>query len=91
MVWTQAGEIITLLRKQLGLDGEVFVIEKIFKKEIGINEIEITGYKNGIIFSKTTSSVVICELTIRKNEILRKLNQYFGNQKIKNIKITITD
>jgi hypothetical protein len=91
MSWTQAGKIINLLRKQLGLEEEFFIIEKVFKKEIGIDGVEITGYKKGTIFSKTISSAVSCEITIRKKEILKKLNQYIGNSKIKNIKIKIEE
>jgi hypothetical protein len=89
MAWTQAAEIIKLLRKQLGLEEEFFTVEKVWKKEVGIDSIEITGYKNGVIFTKTLSSVASYELTVRKKEIIKKLNQYIGGSKIKNIRIKI--
>jgi hypothetical protein len=87
--WTQAGDVINLLKERLGLDETFFIVEKVWKKEIGIENIEMCGYKNGIIFAQTQSSVASYELTIRKKEIIKKLNQYFNSPKIKNIKIKI--
>ncbi|MDR3275160.1 MAG: DUF721 domain-containing protein [Endomicrobium sp.] len=89
MSWTSAAEIINLLKKQLGLNEDFFTIEKIWKKEVNINGVEISGYKNGTIFAQTQSSVASSELTIRKKDIIKKLNQYLGSPKIKNIKIKI--
>ncbi|MDR3071278.1 MAG: DciA family protein [Endomicrobium sp.] len=88
MGWTQACQVIDLLRKRLGLE-EFFTIEKVFEREVGIEGVEIIGYEDGTVFTKTVSSVVKCELVIRKKEIIRKLNQYIGASKIKNIKIKI--
>jgi hypothetical protein len=87
--WTQAEEIISLLKKKLGLDEDFFVIRKIWEKEIGINGVEISGYKDGTILAQTQSSAANFELTTRKKEIIRKLNQYIGSSKIKNIKVKI--
>ncbi|GHT53764.1 hypothetical protein AGMMS50233_00380 [Endomicrobiia bacterium] len=89
MAWTQAAETINLLRKKLGLYEEFFIVQKVWKREVGIDCVEIAGYKNGIIFTKTLSSVANYELTVRKKEIIKKLNQYIGSPKIKNIKIKI--
>ena len=89
MSWTQAEEIISLLKKKLGLDEDFFVIRRIWEKEIGINGVEISGYKDGTIFAQTQSSAASFELTTRKKEIIRKLNQYISSSKIKNIKVKI--
>jgi hypothetical protein len=89
MSLVRAGEIINILKKQLGLDETFFIVEKVWKKEVGMEDVNVTGYKNGVIFAQTHSSVVSYELTVRKNEIIKKLNQYFGNKKIKNIKVKI--
>jgi hypothetical protein len=91
MSWTKASEIIELLRKKLGLEEDFFTVGKVWAKEVGIEGIEITGYKNGTIFTKTQSSVAVSELNLRKKEILKNLNQYIGSQKIKNIKIKIEE
>jgi hypothetical protein len=83
MVWTNAHNIITLLKKRFGLDEDFFTIQKVWKDKIGINGAEITGYKNGVIFAKTESSVVSYELMLGKKEIIKKLNQYIEIAKIK--------
>ncbi|MDR1511723.1 MAG: hypothetical protein LBS15_03010 [Endomicrobium sp.] len=89
MSWTPSEEIINLLREQLGLDDVFFTLEKVWDREVGIEGVEITGYKNGTIFARTQSSVANYEITIRKGEIVKRLNQYISGQKIKNIKISI--
>jgi hypothetical protein len=89
MSWAKASEVIDLLRKRLGLEEEFFIVERVWNKEVGIEGVEITGYKNGTVFTKTQSSVGVSELTFRKKEIIKKLNQYIGIQKIKNIKVRI--
>jgi hypothetical protein len=91
MVWTDAHNIISLLKKRFGLEEEFFTIHKAWTDEIGITEAKITGYKNGVIFIKTISSVISYELMLRKKEIIKKLNQYVGIAKIKNIKIKIEE
>jgi len=78
-----------LLKRQLGLNEVFFTVEKVWDKETGINGIEIVGYKKGTIFAQTQSSVAGYELTVRKREIIKKLNQYIGSPEIKNIKIDI--
>ncbi|MDR1122456.1 MAG: DUF721 domain-containing protein [Endomicrobium sp.] len=89
MTLTKANKIIELLRQRLGLKEEFFIIERVWNKEVGIEGLEIMGYKNGTIFTKTQSSVVASELTFCKKEIIKKINQYIGVQKIKNIKVKI--
>ncbi|MDR0977698.1 MAG: DUF721 domain-containing protein [Endomicrobium sp.] len=89
MTLTKANEIINIIRERLGLVEEFFTIEHVWNKEVGIDDIEIIGYKNGTVFTKTQSSVAVSELNFRKKEIIKKLNQYIGSTKIKNIKIKI--
>lgn len=89
MSWTRAEEIIGLLKKQLGLDEDFFIVRRIWEKEVGISGVEISGYKDGTIFAQTRSSTANFELTTRKKEIIKKLNQYIGSSKIKNIKVEI--
>ncbi|OEG69516.1 hypothetical protein ATZ36_09060 [Candidatus Endomicrobiellum trichonymphae] len=89
MSWTRSKEIISLLKNRLGLNEDFFAVRKIWEKEIGIDSIEISGYKSGTIFAQTESSAASFELTVRKEEIIKKLNQYIGNSKIKNIKVKI--
>jgi hypothetical protein len=87
--WTRSEEVIILLKKKLGLEEDFFTIRKIWEKEIGIGDAEICGYKSGVIFVQTQSSAASFELTARKKEIIKKLNQYIGSSKIENIRVKI--
>ena len=86
---TDISEVMDALKKQLGLDEDFFTIIKVWEKELGIEDVEINGYKNGVIYALTDSSVAINEIMIRKKEILKKLNQYLGSKKLKNISVKI--
>ena len=86
---TPVADILEPIKKMLGLDEDFFAVMKVWDKEIGINGAEVCGYKDGTIFAQTQYNAVINEILIRKKEIINKLNQYIGSQKIKNIKVTI--
>jgi hypothetical protein len=87
--WARSEEIISLLKKNLGLDEDFFTIRKIWDKETSIDDTEVYGYKSGTIFVQTQSSAASFELMARKKEVIKKLNQYIGSLKIKNIKVKI--
>ncbi|MDR2676772.1 MAG: DUF721 domain-containing protein [Endomicrobium sp.] len=91
MTWTSAAEVvISLLKRQFGLNKCFFLIEKIWNKEICISGTKVNGYKNGIISIIAQSSVANSELLIRKKEIIEKLNKcLIGSTSIKNIKVTV--
>ncbi|OEG69812.1 hypothetical protein ATZ36_07385 [Candidatus Endomicrobiellum trichonymphae] len=89
MSWTRSKEIISLLKSKLGLDEDFFTVKKIWEKEVGTCGVEIDGYRSGTIFAQTESSAANFELIVRKKEIIKKLNQYIGSSKIKNIKVKI--
>lgn len=89
MSWVQAYYIIDLLKKKLGLENEFFTITKVWQKEVGIDGLDIVGYRNGIVFAQTQSSVASYELSLRKKEIIKRLNQYVGKVVVKNIKVKI--
>jgi hypothetical protein len=91
MSWTKANEIIELLRKKFGLEEEFFTIERVWNKEVGIEGVEITRYRKGTIFAKTQSSVAVSELNFRKKGIIKKINQYIGSAKVKNIIVKIEE
>lgn len=84
MAFSNAGSIIDLLRQQLGLNEKSYAIIKIWEKEIGniAKDAVLTGIKGGILIVEVTSNVHLQELSLRKREILRKMNQYFGNEKV---------
>jgi Protein of unknown function (DUF721). len=86
---TAVSQVIEALKKELGLDENFFTVVKVWDKELGIEGVEISGYKNGVIYAQTDSSAAINEIMIRKKEILKKLNQYLGDKKLKNISVKI--
>lgn len=86
---TEVSQIMDELKKTLGLDEDFFIVTKVWEKEVGVEGVEICGYKDGTIFAQTKYSAALHEITLRKKEIVKKLNQYIGIKKIKNIKIEI--
>ena len=85
---TEVSSIMDAIKKQLGLDEDFFTVAKIWEKELG-SDIKICGYKDGVIYAQTPYSTALHEATVRKKEIINKLNQYVGAKKIKNIKISV--
>ena len=49
------------------------------------NKIELSGFKDGVIFASAKSAVYVNDLNLRKRQIINKLNQYLGKKLIKNI------
>ncbi|MDR1196618.1 MAG: DUF721 domain-containing protein [Endomicrobium sp.] len=89
MPFTEVSEIMEAVKKELGLDEDFFAVIKVWEKELGISGVEISGYKNGVIYAETDSSAAVNEIMIRKKEILKKLNQYLSSKKLKNINVKI--
>ncbi|MDR1941251.1 MAG: DUF721 domain-containing protein [Endomicrobium sp.] len=81
--------VMETIKKQIGLDEDFFTVIKVWDKEIGAQNMELCGFKNGIIYAQTTFSASINDMLLRKKEIINKLNQYLGGKKIKNIKVEI--
>ncbi|MDR2860543.1 MAG: DUF721 domain-containing protein [Elusimicrobiota bacterium] len=91
MAFFSSAQLIENLKKEIGLDVDFVTIIKVWNNEICIDKTEIIGYKSGTIFASTKSSAALAEVSLRKKEIIKKLNQYLGISKIKNIKITIQE
>jgi hypothetical protein len=91
MGFSHIAQIMNELKKQLGMDADFFTIAKVWNHEVNIASTQICGYKNGTIIAQTQSSTALAEINLRKKEIIKKMNQYLGETKIKNIKITIKE
>ncbi|MDR1052388.1 MAG: hypothetical protein LBL03_00630 [Endomicrobium sp.] len=89
MGFVSSNEIMIFLKKKYGLNDTFFVIMNVWEKETCCYNIDICGYKNGIIFAKTNSSVIKCEFVFCKKSIINKLNQYIGTNLIKDIYVYI--
>lgn len=76
------------LQKKLG---EISVLNH-WHKIVGAHFAQLTKRKkieNGILFISTESSVIRHELQITKTKLRNRINQYFGNEVVKEIKIDV--
>jgi endonuclease IV len=81
--------VINQLKKQLGLDDNYYVLISVWEKEIGNNKVELNGFKDGTVFAKTESAVYLHDFNLKKKQLIKRLNQYFGKTVVKNIKCEI--
>jgi hypothetical protein len=92
MPFVPSGDIIERLKRHLGLDEKTDAIFKIWEKELGqlAQGVKLIGIKDGNLLAEAESNVHLQELTLRRREFVKKINQYFGNEKvIKTIKIRL--
>ena len=89
MEFTEVSSIIKQISDKLGLNDDYFVIMSKWQQELGNNKIELSGFKDGVIFASAKSAVYVNDLNLRKRQIINKLNQYLGKKLIKNIKCEI--
>ena len=87
---TAVSSVIETIKQEIGLGEDFFIISKVWEKEAGAQNAQLCGFKNGIIYAQTSYSAALNDITLRKKEIINKLNQYLSEKKIKNIKIEIT-
>lgn len=92
MVFTFGGLIIESLKKQLGLDEKFTTVIKIWDDVLGplAKDAQLVGIKRGQLLVDVTSSAHFQELTLRRREIISKINQYFGKEAVvKDIRLRI--
>lgn len=73
-----------LLKKQLGLDEKTYAVLKIWEKEMGpqMKYAALAGIKKGVLMVEVDSSVHLQEMTLRRRDLIRKINQHFGGAKV---------
>jgi len=92
MPFTESKSIIDALKRELGLNEKMFAVLKIWEKELGplAKNCEIAKIKKDEIFVEVASNAHLQELTMRRKELIRKINQHFGSEKVlRNIKIQL--
>ena len=89
MEFTEVSSIIKQISDKLGLNDDYFIIMSKWQQELGNNKIELSGFKDGVLFASAKSAVYVNDLNLRKRQIINKLNQYLGRKVIKNIKCEI--
>jgi len=92
MALRPSSEIIDVIKQQLGLNEDFLTVIKLWDNVLGslAKHAVITGYKKGQVFVDVSSSAHMQELILRKKELMRKINQYFGTKKVvKDIKLKL--
>lgn len=91
MGFSSAREIIKVIKKQIGLKEENYRIYRIWKKVSGeiAQYSQIVKVKQEKIWVTVESPVYLQELFLRKKELVKKINKALGEDKIKDIKLTI--
>jgi hypothetical protein len=92
MTFDTSNSLIELLKKQLGLNENVFAVMQIWEKELGplAQAARIEAFKNGQLIVEVASSAHFQELNLRRRELIKQINQHFGNARvIKGIKLKL--
>ena len=91
MAFSQVNEFIDVVKKQLGINDEALAIIKIWDNELGslAQKAKLVGVKDGVLLVEAAASAYVHEITLRRREIIKKINQHFGvNAKVvKKIKV----
>lgn len=84
MAFTESSAIIDVLRRQLGLDENIAAVMQIWEREMGAHarHVKLAGFKKGQLIVDVSSSAHMQEITLRRRDIINKINQYFGGKKI---------
>ncbi|MCB4792233.1 MAG: DUF721 domain-containing protein [Elusimicrobia bacterium] len=92
MAFTQANAIVNIIKNQLGLNEKTYTVIRVWDKEIGpmSKYASLAAVKKGKLIVEVSSSSVFQEMTLRKTDIIKKINQYFGKEKVvKDIKFEL--
>ncbi|MCK4532419.1 DUF721 domain-containing protein [bacterium] len=89
--FSSAREIIEVIKKKIGLKEEKYKIHQIWMDVSGeiAQHTQVIKVKNGKIWVTVESPVYCQEIFLRKKELVEKINKAIGEEKIKDIKLTI--
>jgi len=88
--WAKSAEIIKdIIRKYELTNSDNMAMYEIWVKVVGnlAKKIQLLGKKGKVLLVKTDNQTYRQELTLRKKEIVTKINHHFGKQFISDIKI----
>ena len=94
MAFFSSDNIIKSVKTQIGLDEKTYTVFKIWDDILGplAKNARLTEIRRGQLIIDVASSSHFHELNIRKKELLKKINQYFGGEKVaKSLKIRIEE
>ena len=84
MAFVRSDDIIAVLRNRLGLNEKTYAVMQIWEKELGslAQYVELTAFKKGMLVVEVASSVHFNEMHLRRRELIQKINQHFGTEKV---------
>ncbi len=88
--FTKVDKIVELLVKKYGLNETDFSLYDIFENEIGPvlgKYIHVAGKKNKALLVRVENSVYHQEFLVKKKEIIKKINECYGEKVIEDIKV----
>ena len=89
--FNESSDVLMKIARFIGLTDEYFIIMSRWEQEVGNKKVVLNGYKDGTILAATSSAVYLNDFNLRKRQIINRLNQYLGGNKIKNIKCEISN
>ena len=93
MTLTHIKEILEKTFEIFSISEERTILLDLWKKELGRheNEAELIDLKKGRLLVAENNHVLLHELTMRRNEILKNINSILKKEKIKEIRFKLTD
>jgi hypothetical protein len=84
MGFSTAHDILGALQRQLGLNEDMYTVLQVWEKELGplAQQVTLAAIKKGDLIVEVASSAHLQEMTMRRRDLVRKLNQYFGNRQV---------
>ncbi len=91
MGFSSSREIIKVIKKRIGLKEENYKIHMIWKEVSGkiAQYTQVIKVEQEKIWVTVESPVYLQEIFLRKKELIEKINKAIGEEKIKDIKVTI--
>ncbi|OGS20926.1 MAG: hypothetical protein A2252_04340 [Elusimicrobia bacterium RIFOXYA2_FULL_39_19] len=86
---TPAKDIVKKLLAQYGINNETYALYDVWNKELGkiAKKARMIGKTGGTILVHVDNPIYKQELTIRKKEFIKKINDHFGRRIVDDIKI----
>ena len=92
MALASAGQDLPVLSKKIGLSPDLLVLESAWEREIGgLREFaHVTALDNASLVIEVDSAAVMQEISLRRRELVRKINQHLPAPFIQQIHVRIS-
>jgi hypothetical protein len=92
MALVESNKIVEAIKSSLGLNEKMYTVIQVWDKELGAlaKFATLEAIHKGQLIVEVTSSPVFQEMSFRKKEIINKINQHFGKERVvKSIKLKL--